>query len=139
MIIVFGSLNMDMVMKVEKMPQPGDTVLSPSYRKVAGGKGANQALAAARAGASVKLFGKVGDDEFGRSLLNSLEKSSVDLVGVEVSQDSSTGVAMICVNTHGENMIAVASGANREARASSVPDFFIIQGFHPSLTDGNTS
>lgn len=125
MIVVFGSLNMDMVMRVEKMPHPGETVLSPSYRLVAGGKGANQAVAAAKAGASVKLFGKVGDDEFGRLVVDSLKQSTVDLTGVSTSKDSSTGCATICVDTQGENMIVVASGANLAAREADIPDFLL--------------
>ncbi len=122
MIVVFGSLNMDMVMRVEKMPQPGETVLCPSYTMLAGGKGANQAIAAAKAGASVKLFGKIGEDEFGRLVLESLTNSTVDRTGVTLCKDSSTGCATICVNAHGENMIAVASGANLAARQADIPD-----------------
>src|SRR3990167_5262243 len=128
MVVVFGSLNIDMVMRVEKMPRPGDTVLCPSYRMVGGGQGANQAVAAAKAGASVKLFGKVGDDEFGRIVLSSLKDSSVDLTGVSISKDSSTGCATICVDDHGENMITVASGANLKASQKDVPDFLLAKG-----------
>ncbi|MBI2707148.1 MAG: ribokinase [Proteobacteria bacterium] len=125
MIVVFGSLNMDMVMRVEKMPHPGETVLCPSYRMIAGGKGANQAVAAAKANASVKLFGKVGDDEFGRLVVDSLKKSTVDLTGVSTCKESSTGCATICVNDQGENMITVASGANLAAREADIPDFLL--------------
>lgn len=125
MIVVFGSLNIDMVMQFEKMPRPGDTALCPSYRMVAGGKGANQAVAAAKAGASVKLFGKVGDDEFGRFVLGALRESSIDFAGVGVSKESSTGCAAICIDAQGENMIAVASGANLNARESEIPDFLL--------------
>lgn len=125
MLVVFGSLNMDMVMRVDKMPHPGETVLCPSYQMVAGGKGANQALAAAKAGASVKLFGKIGDDEFGRLVLDSLKQSSVDLTGVVISKESSTGCATICVDAQGENMIAVASGANLATREADIPDFLL--------------
>lgn len=128
MIVVFGSLNIDMVMKVEKMPRPGDTVLCPSYRMVAGGKGANQAVAASKAGASVKLFGKVGDDEFGRIVLAALRDSSIDLTGVSVSKESSTGCATICVNSQGENMITVASGANLNVLEDEIPDFLLAKG-----------
>lgn len=125
MIVVFGSLNLDMVMRIEKMPRPGDTVLCPSYQMIAGGKGANQAVAAAKGGASVKLFGEVGDDEFGRRILSSLQNSSVDLVGVDINQNLSTGCAAICVDARGENMITVASGANLEAREAKIPDFLL--------------
>lgn len=125
MIVVFGSLNMDMVMRVEKLPHPGETVLCPSYHMVAGGKGANQAVAAARAGSTVKLFGNVGDDEFGRLVLESLKQSAVDLTGVTTSKSSSTGCAMICVNRPGDNMAVVASGANLETKGSVIPDFLL--------------
>lgn len=127
MIVVFGSLNMDMVMQVEQMPRPGETVLCPQYQMVAGGKGANQAVAAARTGTAVKLFGKVGDDEFGRMILNSLKESDVELLGVGVSKDSSTGCAAITVDAQGENMITVASGANLYAQEREIPDFLLSQ------------
>lgn len=125
MIVVFGSLNTDMVMQVEKMPRPGETVLCPSYETVAGGKGANQAVAAARAGTFVKLFGKVGEDEFGRTILSSLRESNVDLTGVGISKNHSTGCAAIAVNAQGENMITVASGANLYAKQKEIPDFLL--------------
>lgn len=125
MIVVFGSLNIDIVMRFEKMPRPGDTSLCPGYQMVAGGKGANQAVAAAKAGASVKLFGNVGDDEFGRIVLGALRQTTVDLAGVGMSKESSTGCAAICVDAHGENMIAVASGANLNVREKEIPDFLL--------------
>jgi ribokinase len=125
MIVVFGSLNVDMVMRVAKMPQPGDTVLCPSYRMIGGGKGANQAVAAAKAGALVKLFGKIGKDEFGHLVLDSLKQSDVDLTGVTISEDFSTGCATICVDDQGENMITVASGANFTVREDEIPDFLL--------------
>lgn len=128
MIVIFGSLNIDMVMRVEKMPRPGDTVLCPSYQMIAGGKGANQAVAAARAGASVKLFGKVGDDEFTHTVLASLKEEDVDLTGVEITKESSTGCAAIAVDAYGENMITVASGANLYAREREIPDFLLSKG-----------
>ncbi|MBS0271628.1 MAG: ribokinase [Proteobacteria bacterium] len=125
MIVVFGSLNMDMVMHLEKMPRPGDTVLCPNYQKVPGGKGANQAVAAAKAGASVKLFGQIGDDEFGHEILKSLKSSAVDAIGVVLNKETPTGCAMVCVNSSGENMIAVASGANLEAKEIEIPNFLL--------------
>lgn len=128
MIIVFGSLNLDMVMHVEKMPRSGDTILCPSYLIIPGGKGANQSVAARKAGASVKLFGKVGDDEFGRIILRSLNDSAVDIVGVSVDKKLSTGCAAICVDAHGENMITVASGANLNLKEAEIPDFLLGKG-----------
>lgn len=127
MIVVFGSLNIDMVMQVESMPRPGDTVLCPNYEIVGGGKGANQAAAAARAGASVKLFGKIGNDEFGRTILEPLRAIGVDLTGVSISSESPTGCAAIAVDANGENMITVASGANFYAREQEVPDTLLSQ------------
>jgi ribokinase len=125
MIVVFGSLNIDMVMQVEKMPRPGETILCPSYQMVAGGKGANQAVAAANVGTVVKLFGKVGDDEFGRTVLSALRKSNVDLTGVGISKESSTGCAAITVDAQGENIITVASGANLKAKEKEIPSFLL--------------
>jgi len=125
MIVVFGSLNIDMVMKVEKMPQPGDTALSPSYQIIPGGKGANQAIAAAKAGGSVKLFGKIGDDAFGRLVLESLEKTNVDTTGVGIKKNMSTGCATVCVDTQGENMIIAAGESNLQAREAEIPDFLV--------------
>jgi len=128
MIVVFGSLNVDMVMRVEHMPRPGETVLCPNYRIAPGGKGANQAVAAAKAGATVKLFGIVGDDEFGRIVLSSLKESHVDLTGVSISNKSPTGCASIWVDDTGENMITVASGANLNANQKEIPAFLLAKG-----------
>lgn len=120
MIIVFGSLNMDMVMSVETMPHPGETVLCQEYQAMPGGKGGNQAIAAARAGSEVKFFGTVGEDPFGQALLANLSQNKIDLSGVQ-RVESPTGCAFICVDQQGESMISVASGANRYAREQDVP------------------
>lgn len=117
-----------MVMRIEKMPKPGETVLCPKYQLVPGGKGANQGVAAAKAGAEVKLFGNVGDDEFGRLVIDSLKEQEIDLTGVIVSKGSTTGCATIWVDDSGENMMAVASGANLEAKQKDVPDFLLSKG-----------
>lgn len=121
MIVVFGSLNADLVFRVPSLPRPGETVLAPAYTVIAGGKGANQAYAAARAGAPTRMAGCVGDDEFGRVLLSSLSSAGVDTGGVLICQQR-TGCAAIAVDSRGENQIAVAAGANQEARAAQVPD-----------------
>ncbi len=121
MIIVFGSLNMDMVFPVSVMPTAGNTLLCPRYSLHPGGKGANQAAAAARNGASVKMYGSIGQDLFGHQVKQSLEATGVDCGGVN-SCDTPTGCATICVDAKGENMITVASGANLQARATLVPD-----------------
>jgi ribokinase len=127
MIVVFGSLNIDMVMRVEHMPKVGETVLCPSYRVIPGGKGANQAVAAARAGSEVKLFGKVGEDEFGRMILASLKEANVDTTGVKITNESSTGCASIWVDDRGENMVIVASGINSFSQQKDVPDFLLAR------------
>ena len=127
MIIVFGSVNVDMVMAVKTMPRPGDTVLSPSYKMIPGGKGANQAVAAARAGSEVKFFGSVGQDEFGKFAVSAMEDADVDLTGLSKCTEP-TGCAMVCVDATGENMISVASGANDKADQSKIPDFLLSQG-----------
>lgn len=121
MIVVFGSLNIDMVLSVPVIPRPGETVLCPEYKLYPGGKGANQAVAAARAGGDVHMFGKIGDDDFGKMVVESLQATGVDCAGV-VKGEAATGCAMICVDGAGENMITVASGANGLAKAADVPD-----------------
>jgi len=127
MIVVFGSVNVDMVMAVKTMPRPGDTVLSPSYKMIPGGKGANQAVAAARAGSEVKFFGSIGQDDFGKFAISAMEESGVDLTGLSKCAEP-TGCAMVCVDATGENMISVASGANSKANQSKIPDFLLSKG-----------
>src|SRR5450432_1610223 len=121
MITVFGSINIDLIVPVDALPRPGETVLGPEYRLSAGGKGANQALAAARAGARVRLVGAVGSDDFAERALADLRAAAVDLSGV-VRRPDPTGAALICVDRHGENMIVVASGANRRVTADQIDD-----------------
>lgn len=121
MIVVFGSINIDLVIQVDGLPRSGETVLSDAYNLYPGGKGANTAVAAARAGAATLLFGRVGADGFAEQALSILRDAAVDLGGVETS-DRPTGCATICVDSGGENSIVVASGANLDARAAQVPD-----------------
>jgi len=121
MILVFGSLNVDLVVRVKALPRPGETVLGPSYDVVAGGKGANQALAAARAGAETAMVGAVGSDDFAKTALAELERAGVDLEGV-ARQGPRTGAAFITVDRKGENEIVVASGANLRARQTQVAE-----------------
>ena len=121
MVVVFGSINLDLVAQVARMPLPGETVRGQAFATAPGGKGANQALAAARAGASVRMFGAVGRDAFGAASLANLKASGLDLTGV-IAVDAATGVAMINVDAQGENAITVVAGANGEARAGQVPD-----------------
>src|SRR6188472_3887369 len=113
-VTVLGSLNMDISVTVPRLPEPGATVLGSAARFTPGGKGANQAVAAARLGAGVQMAGCVGDDDFGRRLLAALREEGVGHGGVRVTADTATGLAMISVDHAGENIITVASGANRE-------------------------
>ena len=111
-VFVFGSINTDLVVYVPHLPRPGETVTGGTYASFPGGKGANQAVAAARAGAVVELHGCLGDDSFGRERLASLSETGVAARGVRVLPGVSSGVAAITVDAQGENTIAVASGAN---------------------------
>ena len=126
MIVVFGSINVDLIVAVENLPRPGETVLGPGYRLVAGGKGANQALAAARAGAMTRMVGCVGRDAFAEIALADMAAAGVDLTAV-TRRGTATGCAVICVDKQGQNMIAVASGANMKVKESQVSDAFLGQ------------
>ena len=121
MILVFGSINVDVLVPVPLLPRPGETVLGGDYALLPGGKGANQALAARRAGATVVMAGAVGTDSFAGVALHALRRDGVDLALVR-RVDRPTGCASIMVGASGENLIAVASGANRAVVAASVPD-----------------
>jgi ribokinase len=121
MIVVFGSLNMDLVFRLPVLPVAGQTVLTPSFGRACGGKGANQAVAAARLGARVRMAGRVGRDEHGDILLEALASDGIDAHAVLPGQEP-TGIAIVAVDEAGENLILVASGANLEARAAQVPD-----------------
>jgi ribokinase len=121
MILVFGSINVDLVVPVAALPQPGETVLGGDYALFAGGKGANQAMAACRAGAAVVLAGTVGADSFAALALDPLRAAGVDTRPVRVA-DRPTGCAAIMVAASGENLIAVASGANMRAHADAIPE-----------------
>jgi len=111
-IIVIGSANTDMVVKSEKLPLPGETLLGGTFFMNAGGKGANQAVAAARMGGNVTLVAKVGDDIFGRQTIEGLRKENINTSFVFVDQHAPSGTALIMVNNEGENCIVVAPGAN---------------------------
>jgi ribokinase len=129
MITVFGSINVDLVTRVEVHPRPGETIAGSDYRLIPGGKGANQALAAARAGARVRLIGAVGIDEFAGIALAELGRGGIDLVGV-ARREAPTGLAVIVVDRQGENTIVVASGANRTVTAADAASV----GFGPDDT-----
>ena len=119
-IVVVGSLNMDLVVEVPTFPAPGETVLGKNFATFPGGKGANQAVAAARLGARVSMIGRVGQDAFGDQLLASAQADGIDVTHVGRDVSAATGVAMIAVNEQGQNSIAVASGANFRLTADHV-------------------
>jgi len=125
-ILVIGSSNTDMVIRVAALPRPGETVLGGEFAINGGGKGANQALAAARAGGAVTFLARVGDDDFGRRALDGLGAAGIDTGPCIVDADSPSGVAQILVDAHGENCIAVAPGAN----ARLVPGDLAAAGGH---------
>ncbi len=128
MIIVFGSINMDVIMNVPEFPRGGETILAPSYDMGPGGKGANQSLAAARTGVKTALVGKVGDDAMSHRILGNLRRNEVMTSGVAVSDMLPTGMAFVMLDRHGENQIIVASGANSDVSAGQVPDEILKAG-----------
>ena len=112
-VTVLGSMNMDISVTVPRLPGPGATVLGSAARFAPGGKGGNQAVAAARLGAGVRMVGCVGDDVFGARLAAALRAESVDTSAVRLIPERASGLALITVDPDGENMITVASGANQ--------------------------
>lgn len=119
MILVAGSANLDFITPVEHIPAPGETVLGRAYRTAPGGKGANQAVACARAGGEVAFLGALGNDPFAQILRDSLLQSGAEVRAVTV--EAPTGAAFISVSQAGENAITVASGANAYLRAEHLP------------------
>lgn len=111
-IVVFGSINMDLVARVGRFLRPGETMTGRSFQTVPGGKGANQAVACARLGATTKMIGRVGDDEFGKTLVAHMESEGVDCQGILATADQHSGVAIITVAEDGENQIIIIPGAN---------------------------
>ncbi len=113
-VLVVGSLNIDMILKIERMPEVGENLFVKEFSMLPGGKGNNQAVACARLGALVGVIGKVGDDEFGERLFANLEQENVDFAFVTRQALTHTGLAFIFVDEKGENRILVAPGANME-------------------------
>ena len=111
-IVVLGSLNMDLVVRAQHIPRPGETVRGEQFSTIPGGKGANQAAAAARLGASVEMIGRVGADSFGPILLDNMRAQGVGVSHVLADPDAPSGIAMIILDAGGENSIVVAPGAN---------------------------
>ena len=126
--VVVGSVNMDLVVRCERLPREGETVFGRDFRVIPGGKGANQAVAAARLGAEAYMAGRVGDDEFGERLLANLRKEGINVDHLQVDKAAPTGVALIDIVASGNNSIVVAPGANM---ASTPKD---LDGLTPLLT-----
>lgn len=122
-VLVVGSLNLDTRALVSQLPLPGETVAARETVTAGGGKGANQAVAAARAGAQVAMVGAVGDDPAGQSQLDELQAYGIDVAGVRTIAGVATGAAMVIVDDEGENSIVVAPGANAHASVANSPQF----------------
>jgi ribokinase len=113
-IVVVGSSNTDLVMKLPRLPRPGETIIGGTFSMAAGGKGANQAVAASRAGGDVSFIAKIGNDHFGTQALDGFRKDGLDTQFVDVAPATASGIGLIFVDRNGENCIGVASGANNE-------------------------
>ena len=142
-IVVVGSSNTDMIVKLSHLPRPGETIINGSFAMAGGGKGANQAVAAARAGGDVTLLTKVGNDLFGSQALEGFRKEDINTEFVGIDSSSPSGIALIFVDERGENSIGVASGANAEFHSSdlsqaldliSSADILLVQLEIPLLT-----
>lgn len=119
-VIVFGSINMDLVARSPRLPVPGETLTGHSFETIPGGKGANQAVAVARLGVPTQMIGRVGGDSFGRDLLESLRSSQVRCEGVFIDSEAASGVAVIAVDDRSENHIIVIPGANGRVDAADI-------------------
>ncbi|MBE3074698.1 MAG: ribokinase, partial [Actinobacteria bacterium] len=127
-VVVVGSLNIDLVTHVERHPKPGETVLGTGLERLAGGKGANQAVAASAAGATVVMVGCVGSDEAGSAYVTRLLALGIDVAAIRVAADCPTGHALITVDEAGENSIVVVAGANA---AMAVDDLEVLESVGP--------
>ncbi len=119
-ILVIGSLNADLVIRVPRFPAPGETLQGSDLVTVSGGKGANQAVATARLGASVAMLGRVGNDHFGDMLIKNLQQNHVDTKFVQRDDSAATGTAVIVVDEHGQNSIVLSPGANGKVTRDDV-------------------
>ena len=130
-VVVVGSSNTDMTVRLPRLPVPGQTILGSTFVKTPGGKGANQAVAARRAGAEVAFITSVGNDELGKQALELYQREDIDVSHAKVVDDAASGVAMIFVGEDGENMIGVAAGANQKLDAHDIQQpagFAVSQG-----------
>ena len=119
-IVVVGSSNTDMILQMDHIPRPGETILGGQFSMAPGGKGANQAVAAARAGGDVTFLARVGGDMFGRQAIEGFRKDGIDVQHVIQDEEAPSGVALIFVAADGENSIGVASGANARLSPADV-------------------
>ena len=124
---IIGSANVDLVVRADHMPAPGENVFGDDFRMIPGGKGANQAVAVARLGGRARFIGRVGRDSFGEMLLASLRADGVETDGLAAVADAPTGVALIVIDRKGQNSIVVAPGANRRLMPAD------IQALRPAL------
>lgn len=122
-VVVIGSLNMDLVVRVPRLPRPGETLVGASFATVPGGKGANQAVAAARLGATVAMLGCVGEDAYGVQLREALLAEGIDCQGVVQAPGISTGIASILVDEHSQNAIVIVEGGNGQLLPATVERF----------------
>lgn len=130
-ILVIGSMNADLVVRVPRFPQPGETISGEDLQIIPGGKGANQAVAAARQGASVAMVGRVGNDNFGAGLIANLKHNHVDTSHIQLDTRSATGTAIIVVNADGQNSIVLSPGGNGKVSPADVsnvsfPDYKLL-------------
>lgn len=119
-IVVIGSINMDLVCRIGQLPRSGETILGSDLQAIAGGKGANQAVAASRLGADVYQIGRVGSDDFGQQLIAGLKQNKVNTKYVKVTPKTSSGCALILVDENGENSIVVSPGANAHIHPTDI-------------------
>ena len=121
-IVVIGSINTDMVVRSSQLPFPGQTLMGHSFQTTGGGKGANQAVAAARLGAEVSLIARIGDDAFGKMSIENFKKEKINIENIYTDKGSPSGVAFIVVDDKGENIIVVAPGANARLNEKDIQD-----------------
>lgn len=121
-IVVVGSLNMDLVVRAPRHPQPGETLIGGDFQTFPGGKGANQAVAAARLGAQVRMIGRVGGDAFGEALLQTVRQDGVDTTFIRRDEQAASGVALITLDAAGQNTIVVAPGANMRVTPQDIEE-----------------
>ncbi|MEE8443102.1 MAG: ribokinase, partial [Dehalococcoidia bacterium] len=111
-IVVLGDINFDLIAVTSRFPGPGETIIGTEFYTSSGGKGGNQAVAAARLGARTKMVGRVGDDSYGREMLESMKGYGVDISGIAVEPGATSGIAHITIDGSGQNKIVIVSGAN---------------------------